>query len=62
MVVLDPTMCSKSLPPTEEAMLQANLGLGFSELNINLSGTNAHRVEIHALIVKLTAASRVTNV
>jgi hypothetical protein len=55
-------MCSKSLVPTEEAMLQAKLGLGFSELNINLSATNANPVEIHALILKLTAASRATNV
>lgn len=45
LVVRDPTMCSKSLPPTEETMLKANLGLGMSELNINLSGTNANPVE-----------------
>jgi hypothetical protein len=55
-------MCSKSPPPTQEAVLKANPGLGFSELNINLSGSNANPVEIHALMRKLTAASRATNV
>jgi hypothetical protein len=39
-------------------MVKANQALGFTELNINLSGTNGRTHEILELILKLSAASQ----
>lgn len=58
LVVRDPNKWIGGLSHAQMVMLKANKALGFSELNINLAGTNARTHEIHELILKLSAASQ----
>ena len=59
LVVRNPDRWIGSLSPARRVMLKANKALGFTELNINLGGTNARTQEIHELILKLSAASQI---
>jgi hypothetical protein len=59
LTVRDPNRWIGKLSPVGRAMLKANQALGFTELNINLSGTNARTREILELILKLSAASQI---
>src|SRR5215469_3553013 len=61
LVVRDPNMWIGRLSPMRKAMMKANKALGFTELNINLSGTGANTQQIHELILKLSASSQKTN-
>jgi len=56
--VRNPEMWLGNLSPVKRAMIKANLALGFTELNINLSGTNANPWLMLELIQKRSAASQ----
>ena len=58
LILRDPNMWIERLSPVRKAMKEANKALGFTELNINLSGTNASTQQIHELILKLSASSQ----
>ena len=55
--VRNPQIWTANLSPTRKALLNANQALGFSTLNINLSGLRAQTLEIHELILKKSAAA-----
>ena len=46
LTVRDPEMWLHRLSPVKQAMVKANRALGFSELNINLSGVDADTAQI----------------
>ena len=61
LAVRDPNRWIGGLSPAQMVMLKANKALGFSELNIHLTGTNVRTQEIHELILKLSAVSQKTD-
>ena len=58
LVARNPEMWTSKFSATKKAMIKANKTLGFTELNVNLSGTGAQPQEIHELILKLSAAAK----
>jgi hypothetical protein len=58
LTVRDPRMWLHKLSPVKQAMVKANAALGFTELNINLSGVDADTMQIHELISKSIAANQ----
>jgi len=60
--VRNPEMWLGNLSPVKRAMIKANLALGFTELNINLSGTNANTWQMLELIQKRSAASQKSHI
>jgi hypothetical protein len=58
LVARNPEMWTSRFSATKKAMIKTNKALGFTELNVNLSGTSAQPQEIHELILKLSAASQ----
>lgn len=56
--VRDPNKWLGRLSPWRKALIRANLALGFTELNINLSGTNARAQQIHELILNRSRDSQ----
>lgn len=58
LVVRDPEMWVAKFSAAKRAMIKTNKALGFTELNVNLSGTGAQPQEVHELILKLSAASK----
>jgi hypothetical protein len=61
LVARNPEMWTSKFSAAKKAMIKTNKALGFSELNVNLSGTSARPEEIHELILKLSAASQQAN-
>jgi hypothetical protein len=58
LVARNPEMWTSKFSAAKKAMIKANKALGFTELNVNLSGTSAQSQEIHELILKLSAAAQ----
>jgi hypothetical protein len=58
LVARNPEIWTSKFSTAKKAMIKANKALGFTELNVNLSGTSAQPQEIHELILKLSASSR----
>lgn len=58
LVARNPEMWTSKFSTAKKAMIKANKALGFTELNVNLSGTSAQPQKIHELILKLSAASQ----
>ena len=58
LVVRDPSLWMHKVSPVKKAMVAANLKLGFTELNVNLSGVDVSTQQIHELILKMSAARR----
>ena len=58
LVVRDPSLWIHKLSPLQKAMASTNLKLGFTELNVNLSGIDVSSRQIHELILKMSAARK----
>ncbi|GGA37572.1 hypothetical protein GCM10010981_28410 [Dyella nitratireducens] len=52
----DPTPWLQRLSPIKRAMVSANEAMGFTALNLNLSGVAADVQQVHELIVKMAAS------
>ena len=56
--VRDPNLWLHKLSPVQKAMVSTNMKLGFTQLNVNLSGVNVSTQQIHELILKMSAARK----
>src|SRR5206468_1849905 len=58
LAVRDPKIFLHQLSLAQKALVKVNRALGFSELNINLSGVKADTAQIYDLILKMSEAAR----
>jgi hypothetical protein len=61
LVAHNPEIWTGKFSAAKKAMITANKALGFTELNVNLSGTSAEPQQVHELILKFCAASQQRN-
>ncbi len=60
LVLRSPEKWIDRLSPVKKMIVKANRVLGFTEVNINLSGTSADAQQVHELILKVSATSKET--
>jgi hypothetical protein len=58
LAVRDPKIWLHQLAPLQKLLVRGNRALGFSELNINLSGVEASTAQVYELILKFSQAAR----